>query len=355
MDVVACMRRALELAEKGRGHTATNPLVGAVIYKDGKIVGEGYHHFYGGDHAEVDAIKQANDDLAGATMFVSLEPCSHYGKTPPCARTVAEAGIDKVYVAMVDPNPKVSGSGLEILKKAGIEVEVGILEEEARRLNEAYIKYITTDRPFVIAKIAQTLDGRIADFADDSKWITGESARQRVQQLRSKVDAVLIGANTARVDNPDLTSHGMGDRDPLRLVLSSTGKLSSTLRLFANNSDKKTTLVAPAPRLKSFAGPAWEIEPNEEGNLSLVDVLKRAGSERICSLLIEGGTRVFSGFVGQGLIDKYIFVIGPKLLGSGKSYFQEKQARALSDSISVRVDRVDREGADVWIEAYPRK
>ncbi len=218
MVVSDYMLRAMELAELAKGKTGTNPLVGAVIVRDGRIIGEGYHHFYGGDHAEVDAIKNAREDVAGAEMYVSLEPCCHHGKTPPCTDAIIAARISRVHVGMVDPNPKVGGKGISFLKNAGVEIVLNNHQDQAQRLNQVYIKFITTGLPFVTLKIAQTLDGKIADADGNSKWITSEESRRQVHVLRSQSGAVLVGGNTVRIDNPELTSHGVGDHDPLRLV-----------------------------------------------------------------------------------------------------------------------------------------
>jgi diaminohydroxyphosphoribosylaminopyrimidine deaminase/5-amino-6-(5-phosphoribosylamino)uracil reductase len=349
------MQRALELAEQGRGYTATNPLVGAVIIKNEKIIGEGYHHFYGGDHAEVDAIKNATADLRGATMFVTLEPCSHQGKTPPCAQALIEAGITRVFVAMQDPNPKVAGQGLALLREAGVEVEVGLCEAEARRLNEPYLKYIETGLPFVTVKIAQTLDGKIADFRGDSKWITGEAARRRVHKLRAASDAVMVGAGTARADDPSLTTHGVRDRDPLRLILCGTRELSGELKLLANNQDDRTILISSNGVPKNTAVQGWCIESEATGRLNLKEVLKHAAQEKVCSILVEGGQRVFSELILAGLVDKYIFVTAPKLVGSGLAGFTAAAELPLSESLQLRIDRVERIDDDIWIEAYPEK
>lgn len=352
MDTAFYMQRALALAEQGRGKTRTNPLVGAVIVRDDRIIGEGYHHYYGGDHAEIDAIKNAVESVTEATIYVSLEPCSHLGKTPPCAKALIEAGFGKVVAAMVDPNPKVSGQGIRMLRNAGIEVETGVCETEARKLNEAYIKYITTGLPFVIVKIAQTIDGRIADSTGYSKWITSDDSRTRVHELRSEVGAVLIGGNTVRLDDPRLTSHGVSDRNPLRVVLSRRGNLSSALRLFADNEDKLTVL-ATANGDASLPVQVWALSPNGDGNIDPAKVLKRLGQEKICSLLVEGGSQVFSDFISRGLVDKYIFVVAPRLLGGGTYAFAEKVERSLKESINLVTDRVTQIGGDVWVEAYP--
>lgn len=354
------MLRAIELAATARGKTGTNPLVGAVIVKNGLIIGEGYHHFYGGDHAEVDALKNTRESTVGAEMFVSLEPCCHHGKTPPCADAIIAAGISKIHCAMVDPNPKVGGNGIRILRDAGIEVTVGAYEREASQLNQAYIKYITTGLPFVTLKVAQTLDGKIADLVGNSKWITSEESRHRVHRLRSQSDAVLIGGNTARLDNPQLTSHGAGDKDPVRLVLSKRNHISDYRRLPTNNDDGKTILVTgPSPAQNEHVGDepfgieVWRLPVDDSGNVDILELLRFAGKRQIMNLLVEGGAEVFSAFIRRNLVDKYLIVTAPKLLGNGKAWFAD-DSRRIDDALALRIDRTYTISADLWIEAYPR-
>jgi diaminohydroxyphosphoribosylaminopyrimidine deaminase/5-amino-6-(5-phosphoribosylamino)uracil reductase len=354
------MLRAIELAETARGQTGTNPLVGAVIVKNGQIIGEGYHHFYGGDHAEVDALKSARESAAGADMFVSLEPCCHHGRTPPCTDAIIAARISKVQCAMVDPNPKVGGNGIRILREAGIEVTIGAYEQEARRLNESYIKYVTTGLPFVTLKVAQTLDGKIADSDGNSKWITSEQSRHRVHQLRSQSDAVLVGGNTARLDNPQLTSHGSGSKDPIRLVLSRRNHISNNLRLLTGNADGKTILVTgQSPSQSEPVGDktsgleVWRLPGDGRGNVDLFELLRFAGKRQIMNLLVEGGAELFSAFIRRNLVDKYLIVTAPKLLGNGKFWFVD-DSRPIDEALAMRIDRTYAVGNDLWIEGYPR-
>ncbi len=360
MVVSDYMLRAIELAETARGQTGTNPLVGAVIVKNAQIIGEGYHHFYGGDHAEIDTLKSARESVAGAEMYVSLEPCCHHGKTPPCTDAIIAARISKLHCAMVDPNPRVGGNGIRILRDAGIEVTVGAREREASQLNQAYIKYITTGLPFVTIKIAQTLDGKIADGNGNSKWITSVESRRRVHQLRSQSDAVLIGGNTARLDNPQLTSHGVGGRDPLRLVLSKRDHVGGNLRLLTDNIDGKTILVtgqSPSQselvREEPSGLEVWRLPVDNHGNVDLIELLRFAGKRQIMNLLVEGGADVFSAFIRQNLVDKYLIVTAPKLLGIGKLWFFD-DSRSIDEALALRIDRTHTVGGDLWIEAYPR-
>jgi diaminohydroxyphosphoribosylaminopyrimidine deaminase / 5-amino-6-(5-phosphoribosylamino)uracil reductase len=354
------MLRAIDLAETARGHTGTNPLVGAVIVKNGQIIGEGYHHFYGGDHAEVEALKNVRESAVGAELFVSLEPCCHYGKTPPCTDAIIAAQIGKVHCAMIDPNPKVGGNGIRTLREAGIEVTVGAHEREASRLNQAYIKYITTGLPYVTLKVAQTLDGKIADIDGNSKWITSEESRRRVHQLRSLSDAVLIGGNTARLDDPQLTSHGVGDKDPLRLVLSKQNRFNDNQRLLTDNADGKTIMVTGQSTAQGESAgqepslyQVWRLPVNDHGDIDLVELLRFAGKQRIMNLLIEGGAGVFSAFISRNLVDKYLIVTAQKLLGNGKSWFADN-CRPIEQAFALRIDRTYMLGGDFWIEGYPR-
>jgi diaminohydroxyphosphoribosylaminopyrimidine deaminase/5-amino-6-(5-phosphoribosylamino)uracil reductase len=360
MVVSDYMLRAIELAETARGQTGTNPLVGAVIVKNGQIIGEGYHHFYGGDHAEVDALKNNRESAVGAEMFVSLEPCCHHGKTPPCTDAIIAAQIRKIHCAMVDPDPRVGGNGIRILRDAGIEVTVGAREREASQLNQTYIKYITTGLPFVTLKVAQTLDGKIADIDGNSKWITSDESRRRVHQLRSQSDAVLIGGNTARFDNPQLTSHGVGERDPIRLVLSKQNHINNNLRLLTDNADGKTILVTGKLPAQSepvgeepFGLEVWRLPVDDHGDVDLSELLRFAGKRRVMNLLVEGGANVFSKFIRRNLVDKYLIVTAPKLLGNGKAWFTD-DSRLIDEAQVLRIDRTYTLGGDLWIEAYPR-
>ncbi len=340
------MKRALELAASALGQTRTNPLVGAVIVKDGLVIAEGYHRCYGADHAEVDAINRAGDKAAGAEMYVTLEPCVHFGKTPPCVQAIKAAGIRRVLVATVDPNPIVNGAGIRSLQETGVEVEVGICEEEAKRLNEAYFKLITTGMPFVTVKIAQTIDGMIADSANDSKWITSEEARRKVHTLRSTVDAVLVGAMTARIDDPVLSSHGIG-KDPLRLVITKSGELRSNLKINDPNTGGQTIVIGPDNETERVRDDFWTV------GTDIRTLLKKTASEGVAHLLVEGGGSVFSQFIESGLVDKYIFVIAPKLLGSGKPAYNSQKNRKILETLNLKFKSWESIGGDLWVEAYP--
>ena len=346
MVVEEHMRRALDLAASALGKTRTNPLVGAVIVKDGEKIAEGLHRSFGSDHAEVDALNRAGSRAAGAEMYVTLEPCVHFGKTPPCVEAIKAAGIRRVIVATIDPNPIVNGAGIQALDDAGIEVVTGVCEGEAKRLNEAYRKYITTGLPFVTLKIAQTIDGFIADSSNGSRWITSEEARHKVHQLRSTVDAVLIGATTARVDDPILSTHGIGN-DPVRLVLTRTGQVPDNLKLCDPSTGGRTVIVSSGAESEDSQGDCWQVDSD------LKSVLRRAGSEGIGHILVEGGSDIFTQFIDAKLVDRFIFVVAPKLLGSGVPAYRSPQQRKITDVLELDFSNTEAVGGDLWIEAYP--
>jgi len=296
---------ALELAGRAKGMTSPNPCVGAVIVKNGRIVGRGYHRFAGGAHAEVYALRQAGDKARGATLYVSLEPCSHFGKTPPCVDSIIKAGIKRVVAAIEDPNPLNNGRGIKELKRSGIKADVGILEEEARELNEDFIKYITRKIPFVIVKVAQSLDGKIATRTGDSKWISGEKAREFVHELRSRVDAVLVGANTVLKDDPLLTARVKGRKvkQPLRVILSGSSKIPPKARVL--NSEGGEVMIA-APKKRG-------------GRVDIKSLLKKLAERGIMSVLIEGGGETIASAFAAGTVDKVYFFVAPKIIGGRKA------------------------------------
>ena len=319
------MELALELAEKAKGRTSPNPMVGAVIVKAGEIIAKGYHHYAGGKHAEKNALVKAGDKASGATMYVTLEPCSHYGKQPPCVEAIIEAGIKKVIVAMKDPNPLVAGKGIEILVEAGIEVETGLLEEQAKKLNEIFIKYITTEKPFVISKSAITLDGKIATKTGDSKWITDSKSREIVHQLRDRVDAILVGIGTVLADNPRLTTRLVEDgQDPIRVILDSKLRISNSAKVINQSSSAKTIIICT-----ELAAEEKITELETKDNLEIVKLAKKEispqkaleelGKREITSLLIEGGSRVNASFLNDNAVDKLYYFIAPKIIGGAES------------------------------------
>jgi len=351
------MRIALDLARKAAGKVSPDPMVGAVIVKDGEIVGRGFYEKYGARHAEPVAIEQAGDRCRGATIYTNLEPCCHFGKNPPCSEAIVKAGIARVVSSMTDPNPKVNSGGFQQLREAGLEVESGLLEDEARLLNEVFIKWVTTQIPFVILKIAQTIDGRIAQSDGISKWISGEESRRDVHTLRAEYDAVLVGANTVRTDNPELTVRLVEGRNPKRIVIAGSTPIPATSRIFTDDFKKNTVVACTSEQsshYKQIDGiTVWEIEGQNDGLPSPVHLMIRAGKERISSLLVEGGSRLASQLVGRKLVDKIHIVTAPKILGSGIPSFDDIKADRLDRAVTLRDLTYKQVGDDMWTTGYP--
>ncbi len=319
-DDVRWMRRALSLAARGRGRTSPNPMVGAVVVKRGRVVGEGYHRRVGGPHAEVWALREAGAAAKGATLYVSLEPCCHHGRTPPCTTAIIEAGLKRVVAACLDPNPEVNGAGVRRLRAAGIEVEVGAMEAEARRLNEAYCKHIATGLPFVALKAAMSLDGKIATAAGESQWITGERARAAAHRLRARHDAVMVGIGTALADDPELTVRRARGRRPLRVVVDSRARTHPTARLLAAETRPPVIAVtrrAPRTRVARLerAGARVWVVGSRRGEVDLKRLMRLLGAEGIQSVLVEGGGTLAAGALAARLVDRVYFFVAPKLIG----------------------------------------
>ncbi len=360
------MQMALDLAKKGEGFTSPNPMVGAVIVKDGEVIGRGYHRAAGEAHAEVDAIDTAGSLARDATLYVTLEPCNHTGRTPPCTEKIIGAGIRHVVVAMEDPNPDVKGGGLEYLKKHGIKTTAGICEDHAKRLNEFFIKYTRTKRPFTIIKCAATLDGRIATRSGDSKWVTGEAAREFVHSLRHAVDAIMVGINTVEKDNPSLTTRlanrpkDFKSQDPTRIILDTHLRISEAAKLLRLHSDSDTILVTgpsvsndKKARIEKTGARIIE-SPLKDGRIDLDRLMDRLGSWGITSLLIEGGSRVVASALSAGIVEKIIFFFAPKILGGddGIPICKGPGADAMDRCIPVKDIHVRRFGDDIMIQGY---
>ncbi|MFZ3209599.1 MAG: bifunctional diaminohydroxyphosphoribosylaminopyrimidine deaminase/5-amino-6-(5-phosphoribosylamino)uracil reductase RibD [Geobacteraceae bacterium] len=352
------MRRAIVLARKGIGKTAPNPAVGCIIVKDGVIVGEGWHRRAGAPHAEAHALKQAGDLARGADVYVNLEPCAHTGRTPPCADALVEAGVARVFAGIVDPNPKVRGQGLARLTAAGIAVTSGILEDDCHRLNEPFIKHITTGRPFVIFKSALTLDGKTATTSGNSKWITSYKSRHYVHKVRAMVDAVMVGIGTVVADDPQLTARFPGSRDPLRVVLDSGLRIPAEARVLSAVSNARTiiaTTLRDSPRIRELEDMGAEVIhcSIHNGRVDLHDLLDRLGKMGVQSLILEGGATLAGEFLRLGLIDKFLLFYAPKLIGGdGIGLFTGQGAASLSDAVRLRDIRVRRFDSDILIEAY---
>jgi diaminohydroxyphosphoribosylaminopyrimidine deaminase/5-amino-6-(5-phosphoribosylamino)uracil reductase len=358
-DYTQHMKKAIELAEMGRGTTSPNPMVGAVIIDDdGIVVSEGYHKKAGEPHAEVNAIKAAAGDISGKTMVVTLEPCNHFGRTPPCTRAIIEAGLKKVVVGMIDPNPKCSGGGIKALRDANIEVEYGLLSEEIAKQNEVFIKYVLTSRPFVLVKVAISLDGKISEAPGTVSRITGNEAHVRVHEMRNEHDAIMVGIGTVLSDDPQLTTRldHQETRNPIRVVVDSHARLplhsniAATARaiptLLATTTNASADLLSDLELtgVQAIKLHSWD------GAVDLELLLEELGSRDISSVLVEGGGKLIASFVRVGLVDKYVFFIAPKLIGKPGV---DLIGGALDKIAGLRIEKVEKVGADLMVEAYP--
>jgi len=359
MDDERWMRRALRLAEKGRGRTSPNPMVGAVLVKRGKVVSEGYHTRAGEPHAEIAAIKKAGEKAKGAILYVNHEPCTHYGKTPPCAPAVIEAGVRKVIVGMEDPNPLVKGRGLALLKQAGLDVKVGILEKECHRLNEAFCKYIVQHEPFIILKMAATLDGKLATRSGESQWITGETSRRFVHRLRDQVDGVVVGIGTILKDDPMLTARIKDGRDPYRIVFDSRLRIPENAKVVDLSPTKAivaTTEMASRDKIERLRkkGVRILISDSKSGKVDLKASLLKLGEMGMMSLLLEGGSQLSGSFLDQRLIDKILLFLSPKLIGDplAPGIFGGGGVTSLKEAISIKDLKVRKIGEDILLEGY---
>jgi diaminohydroxyphosphoribosylaminopyrimidine deaminase/5-amino-6-(5-phosphoribosylamino)uracil reductase len=356
------MQLALDLARAASGQTSPNPLVGAVVVKDGAVIGMGAHLKAGEPHAEVYALRMAGERAAGATLYVTLEPCSHHGKTPPCADAVIAAGISRVVVAVLDPNPLVAGSGVDRLRAAGLEVAVGVCEQEAKRLNEVFFHYITTKRPFVTVKTASTLDGKIASVTGHSRWITGEAARSQVHEMRRQHDAILVGAGTVLADDPELTARHNGQlfgRQPVRIILDSRLRTPLTARVLQTEQAPTwiVTTTESSPEKRGDVEAKGVVIIALEPPLTVDKVLEALGERGITSLLVEGGAEVNGSFLQARAIQKVVSYISLKLIGGsqaptpfgGIGFATMDEAVALTD---VQVETITEQ--EIRITGYPQ-
>ena len=349
---------ALEIAKKGIGEVSPNPLVGCILVKDDRIIGAGYHEKFGENHAEVNAIENAKESLDGSTLFINLEPCSHFGKTPPCVDKIIDVKIKKVVIGTLDMNPLVSGNGVKKLKSAGIDVKVGILEKECIDLNKFFFKYITENIPYISLKAAQTLDGKIADIKGGSRWISSMQSRRFVHQLRANYDAVLVGAGTVNQDNPSLTVRLTDGRNPRRIILDSGLVLNIDRRLFTRNNDHKTILVTSrniekkqkVKKLESLGVKVLYARQDKNGNLNLKSVLKELAENQIASILVEGGSRVFSSFIKSGLYDDMYLFISPKIIGNGIPVVENIGVKNIKGTLKVKIKNYELKGDDLMLK-----
>jgi diaminohydroxyphosphoribosylaminopyrimidine deaminase / 5-amino-6-(5-phosphoribosylamino)uracil reductase len=353
------VRMACRLAEKAAGRTSPNPMVGAVLVRDGKMIATGYHQFAGADHAEIIALKKAGSKAKGATLYINLEPCNHYGRTPPCTRSLIAAGVKEVVVGMKDPNPLVSGKGLRALARAGIKVRSGVLDEKCQTLNEAFTKFITRGVPFVTLKLAASLDGKIATASGDARWISCEKSRITVHLLRNSYDAVLVGAGTVITDNPQLTCRIAGGRDPWRIILDARLRIPLDAEFLRQRGKEKNIIVtgdtAPADKisaLENLGATVWRL-PAPHGAVRWLPLLKRLAKIGIASVLIEGGATTAAGALKEKVVDKMLLFYAPKLLGGdGRYMIDSLGVEHIRQSVMLQKLKIEKSGADLLVSGY---
>jgi diaminohydroxyphosphoribosylaminopyrimidine deaminase / 5-amino-6-(5-phosphoribosylamino)uracil reductase len=358
MNEYALMQRCIDIARNGLGTVSPNPMVGCVIVRNGKIVGEGFHKQFGGPHAEIFALLQAGKKAHGATLFVNLEPCAHFGKTPPCADAIVESGISTVVIASKDPNPFVRGKGIKRLREAGIRIKVGVLQKEAELLNEKFFKYMKTGLPFVGIKLAQTLDGRIADKKGISKWITSEVARKEVHKLRNEYDAVMVGANTVLKDNPELTVRFIKGRNPIRVIVDGAMSVSTSRKIFDTATSPTWVLTSIAAMKKND----WKVQKlaahgvrilavSASGLSSPESILKTLSAEGVSSVLLEGGASLIAPFIKHSIADSLHLFIAPKILGGGFDGIRFDKPLFLRHHVKLKMIGIRNIGNDILLEA----
>lgn len=352
------MKYALTLAKRGVGKVNPNPLVGAVLVKAGKIIGEGYHEFYGGAHAEINALKSASESVDGATLYVTLEPCSHYGKTPPCIEAIIKSKIAKVIIGSLDPNPLVSGKGVLCLKEAGVKVVTGVLEEECKKLNEVFMKYIVKKEPFVVLKSAMSLDGKIATVTGESKWITSEVARHEVHQLRNAFSGIMVGVETVIKDDPQLTCRILNGRNPIIIVVDSRLRIPMTSKILTGESKVivATTKQAEESKVSHLQelGISVLILESHKGRVDLKQLMKQLGQLGIDSILLEGGASLNDSALKAGIVDKVQFYIAPKIIGGekAKTPIGGVGIEHLEDAIQIKDLKMQVIGEEIVLEGY---
>lgn len=357
------MKIAIELAKKGKGKVNPNPLVGAVIVKNGHIIGKGYHKKFGGNHAEVEAINNAIDDVKESTIYVTLEPCFHYGRTPPCVDKLISSGISKVVIGNLDPNPLVAGKSIEKLKSLGIEVKVGVLEEECLTLNEVFIKYIKTKLPYVVLKSGVSLDGKIATRTGESKWITGAASREKVHELRNELTGIMIGINTVIIDDPSLTCNIDGGRNPIRIILDSnlriplgskilkTAYMYETIIVTTKNINLNNKALVEESKAKIL------MVDDINGKIDLTNLMIKLGNMGIDSILLEGGGGINYSALEAGIVDKIMLFMAPIIIGGNesKTFVEGKGIDFLTNSFKVSSLKTKALGEDILITGYIRR
>lgn len=358
------MRRALELARKGEGHTSPNPMVGCVIVKDGRIISEGYHEKYGEFHAERNALTRCTEDTAGADLYVTLEPCCHQGKTPPCTDIIIEKKIARVFVGSMDSNPLVAGKGVQILRDHGIYVETGILDAECRKLNEVFYHYIATKTPFVVMKYAMTLDGKIACATGDSKWVTGEIARTQVHRMRGRYRGIMVGIGTVLADDPMLNCRVEGGVDPVRIICDSNLRIPTESQIVKTASDIETIVACSQEALESERKQEKIRRLKEAGiqiigtegahGVNLVELMKKLGGQNIDSILLEGGGTLNASALEDGIVNKVYAYIAGKLIGGmdARSPVEGMGIDRMADAITLQNVEIEKLGDDFCIVGY---
>ncbi|MEN6376235.1 MAG: bifunctional diaminohydroxyphosphoribosylaminopyrimidine deaminase/5-amino-6-(5-phosphoribosylamino)uracil reductase RibD [Smithella sp.] len=352
------MQLALKLARKGKGYVSPNPLVGALIVKNSRIIGQGYHKQYGGPHAEVNAIRNASEDIAGATLYVTLEPCCHTGKTPPCVESIVANKFKKVVVGAIDINPLVSRNGLHYLQNRGIEVTAGVLEDECRRLNEVFFHYMETGMPFVTVKYAETFDGRIATTNGQSQWISSPASLKFAHKLRAHHDAVLVGEQTVIKDDPELTVRHIRGRNPLRIVVDSGLKIPSQAKILQNLSAAQTliatTKTADDPRFQNIADHGVQMistDADSRGKVDLKKLFKILAGRGISSILVEGGAQIITSVLKDNLASRLVTIIAPKIIGKGIEAIGELDIIDLAYAKKLSFQKIKRIGPDIMIDS----
>ena len=357
------MKRAIYLAGKGKGEVNPNPLVGAVIVKDGEIIGEGYHKKLGGKHAEINALDSCKEKAKGGILYVNLEPCTHYGKTSPCVDRIIEEGISEVFISMKDPNPEVYGRGIKKLRENGIKVYIGLLEEESKRLNEIFIKHMKSEYPFIVLKGGISLDGKIATKTGESMWITGEKSRNHAHGLRDKYSGILVGIETVIKDNPRLTCRIENGKNPVRIVLDSNLRIPINSKILKKQDSGKTIIATlknsnseKKQKLSEMGIKVIEIE-EERGRINLKKLFKRLKDMDIDSILIEGGGTVNYSLLESDLIDKLYLYIAPKIIGGkdSKNFVAGEGVDELDKSFNFNIENIQSLGEDILLEAYRKR
>ncbi|MBA4397757.1 MAG: bifunctional diaminohydroxyphosphoribosylaminopyrimidine deaminase/5-amino-6-(5-phosphoribosylamino)uracil reductase RibD [Syntrophus sp. (in: bacteria)] len=356
------MKRALQLARRGEKWVSPNPMVGAVIVKQNRIIGEGWHRRFGGDHAEINALRSASESIADSTIYITLEPCCHHGKTPPCVESLIAERPARIVIGMTDPNPLVCGGGIERLVEAGISTAVGVLETECRRLNERFIKFIQTRTPFVTLKFAQTLDGRIATAAGHSRWISSPASLKFAHALRAIHDGILVGSGTVFKDDPELTVRLVKGRNPVRIVVDTCLSLSPEAAVFKNQ-DKAKTIVATteaANRKQREALGKMGIETilvdgDRHQRVDLDKLMVELGKRDISSVLVEGGAGVITSVLRERLADRIVVVVAPKIVGKGIEAVCDLGIRIMDDAMKISVRQVTRKGGDFVLDGQIQK